>query len=83
MSKVRVNLPGRSYDIVIGSGTLKEIRRYAAPLEPKKAVIITDTHVGPAYGSELVRRLRGTKVSVITIPAGEKHKTLYTASVVY
>lgn len=83
MSKVKVNLPGRSYDIIIGRGTLKEIKRFVVPLKLKKAVVITDTNVGPVYGNELCRILKGIKVSIITIPAGEKHKTLYTASAVY
>lgn len=81
--KVKVNLGKRSYDILIGPGTLKSLRREVLKLKKKQVVIITDVHVGGLYASHVKKSLKGLACHVITMPAGEKYKTLYAASAIY
>ncbi len=50
-----------------------------------RAVMVTDSNVGPLYAQQIIDSLsaEGTQVEVITIPAGEENKTLATASGIY
>lgn len=78
---VRVELAGRGYDIIVGSGLLTRAAEYVVPkLASKKAVIVTDAHVGTIYGSQLKANLRAADVTcdVLTIPAGEGSKNFST-----
>ena len=80
MNELIMELPGkdRRYPIMIESGCLS---RAASDLIPKykdrRAVIITDTNVGPLYGDALRAELQagGVDTHVIEIPAGEPNKT--------
>src|SRR5512137_667076 len=81
--KIRVNLGPRSYDILIGPGTLKSLRSEVLKLKKKQVVIITDVHVGDLYAPHIKQLLKGLECHVITMPAGEKYKTLYAASAIY
>lgn len=80
MNELIMELPGadRRYPIVIESGCLA---RVAPDLIPKykgrRAVIITDTHVGPLYAGALRDELcaGGVEAKVIEFPAGEPNKT--------
>ena len=91
--RVRVELGERSYNIVIGHGLLSQAgneitqalgtRRHAGPARPTgKAVIITDSHVGPLYAGKVRTALRraGIESEVIEVPAGEGSKSLRQAN---
>lgn len=86
MKKVRVELGDNSYEIRTGSGLLERAglwmkeRGYAG-----KAVIITDSTVHDLYAGQLERGLKqaGFDVTILTVPAGEEHKTLGTAGKIY
>ena len=77
MKNLRVNLPGRSYDIRIEHGLLRrageEIRTV---YQGEKITIITDSNVGPLYAGVLRASLEeaGYLVHTCQIPAGEESK---------
>jgi len=81
--KIKVNLKERSYDVVIGSGVLADIKKYVSKFSRNQIVIITDYNVDTLYGNWLHKLLKGEKVYLLKIPPGEKHKTLSAAAAVY
>jgi 3-dehydroquinate synthase len=76
---VRVDLPGRGYDIEIGSGLLdalgSRLKRFA---NARRVAIITDANVGPMFADRVVASLAGAgfATTLATIPAGETSKSL-------
>lgn len=67
----------KEYQVIIGSGLLKQLGSYAAALsKPGKAAIISDSNVWPLYGSAVEESLRAADFRVIhyTFPAGEESK---------
>ncbi|MFT5744354.1 MAG: 3-dehydroquinate synthase [Paracoccaceae bacterium] len=75
---VRVNLPGREYDIVIGPGLLAEAGALIAPMLPRKRVaIVTDENVAAAQLHNLQAGLSagGITSEVLILPAGEATKS--------
>ena len=60
---IHVALPSRHvYDIRIGSGALSALSSTARDLECKRALVISDENVGPAYGKLVKKRLRGGRI---------------------
>ncbi|MFH1647302.1 MAG: 3-dehydroquinate synthase [Chloroflexota bacterium] len=86
MKKVKVELAGRSYEVRVGAGLLA---RAGLWLKGEgfsgRAVVITDTTVGPLYADVLRQGLAnaGFDVTVLEVPAGEKQKSLETAGRLY
>ena len=75
---VRVDLPGREYDIVIGPGLLAEAGALIAPMLPRKRVaIVTDENVAAAQLHNLQAGLNagGITSEVLILPAGEATKS--------
>ncbi|HOU42472.1 MAG TPA: shikimate kinase, partial [Promineifilum sp.] len=68
-----VRHPGGSYKVVVGEGLLAE----AAGLARGPAVVITDSEVGPRHAASL------GPLPGLTMPAGERHKTLDTVRALY
>lgn len=86
MSTVRIDLEERGYDIKIGEGLLeKSDSLIAKACKGKKAAIITNPTIGNLYADIIANRLEasGISTSMITIPAGEKFKTLKTMAQIY
>src|SRR5688572_8380038 len=83
---VHVGVPGAEYDVHVRAGLLAEagaiVRKLSAA---KKAAVVTDAHVGPAYAERLTSSLRGAGFEVIraTVPAGEDHKTVAVVATIY
>ena len=80
MKTLTVNLPGREYDILIEQGLLAragELCRAALPRAGRIAVV-TDSTVGPLYGERVLASLRaaGFEAGLVTVPAGEKSKSV-------
>ncbi|HEY4132994.1 MAG TPA: 3-dehydroquinate synthase [Gemmatimonadaceae bacterium] len=75
MSDIReVALP--TYRVTIGAGVLDRIGNIVRDVAPAhRYAIITDTNVGPAHASRVVHALHTNDDAVLTIPAGETHKT--------
>lgn len=79
MRIVPVDLGPDSYKIYIGNNLAKEIVEFCQQSSfSDKALIITDTNVGPLYGSKLQELLQqgGLKADIYEIPAGESSKSL-------
>ena len=76
----------KEYDVLIGKGLLDragdEVQKR---LHPAKAVIVTDSNVGPLYAAAVKRSLqtRGIQAAVFTFPAGEAQKRLSTIAQMY
>ena len=64
---------GREYPVFVGRGLIGGL-----PRPGRRAFVVTDANVGPAYGGALRDTHR-----TITIPAGEEHKTLAVAETVW
>ncbi len=78
MRSLRVNIPGREYDILCGSGILDQAGKLLRPLlSGQLVVIVTDTNVEPLYAARLARSLHqgGFRSAVLEIPAGETSKS--------
>jgi 3-dehydroquinate synthase len=86
MKKVSIELGGNSYEVRVGDGLLERVGLWLMEKEYSgRAIIITDTTVRDHYADVLSRGLHnaGFKVALLEVPAGERHKTLETAAVLY
>jgi 3-dehydroquinate synthase len=68
--------PTGQYNVSVGSDLLPRLRELAHISGP--IALITDSNVGPLHAASC-----GEVVCVLTIPAGERHKTLQTANSLY
>lgn len=77
---IHIALPdGHAYDIRIGNGALSSLAATARDLKDcKRAVVISDENVGPAYGKLVKKRLEeaGFEVYDLLIPPGETSKSV-------
>jgi 3-dehydroquinate synthase len=83
---VPVNVEGRRYDIVIQPELLSEVGPAVARLtKAKKAAVVTDSHVGPAYAKTVTDSLASVGIDSVmaTIPGGEDRKNLAGLSLIY
>jgi len=74
---VRIDLPERPYDVVIGSGLLSEVADRVRTLsDTTNVAVVTDETVGARYGTALDITLaqRGIKSTLLTVPPGETSK---------
>jgi 3-dehydroquinate synthase len=74
---IRVELAGRSYDIVIGPGLIDQAGALSRPLlAAPKVTIVSDETVAPLYGARLAASFEkaGVRASTVTVPAGESSK---------
>jgi 3-dehydroquinate synthase len=86
MSIIRVDLKERGYNIHAGEGILLQAGEIvASACRGRRAVIVTNPKIGKLYAGALSKSLEGAGVEadVITIPAGERYKTLRTVSSIY
>jgi len=64
------------YPIEVKSGSLKDLGEFVTRIAPAhRYAIITDSHVGPLYGSAAQESLGIDQNDVLVIPAGENSKT--------
>ena len=85
-SIIPVNARASKYDVHIGWGTLDGLgERLAAQARACAVVVITNPRVGRTYAGRVSTSLReaGFRPAVVTIPDGERYKTLAIASRVY
>lgn len=86
MQTLRVNLPGREYDIKIEKGILDYSGKLISEIhKPCRIAVVTDSNVGPLYGERLMNSLTksGFTPHLITVPAGESSKSLDMLSFLY
>lgn len=87
MKTLTVNLPGREYDILIEHGLLNTAGERCRAVLPKakRLAVVTDSTVGPLYGERVLGSLRaaGFAAGLITVPAGEKSKSVSMLETLY
>lgn len=86
MASVRVRLADRSYGIHVGQGIIDHAGDLVASVcRGRTAAVITNPTIGNLYATSLVESLKkaGISAQVITIPAGERFKSLSTVRRVY
>ncbi len=86
MQTLRVNLPGREYDIKIEKGIFDKAGELIGEIhKPCRIAVVTDSNVGPLYGERLLLSLSavGFDAKIITVPAGESSKSLEMLSKLY
>ncbi len=86
MASLRVDLGPRSYSILIGDGSSKEgIAALPRLLKGKKIAVVTNPVVSRLFAGKTLRLLRkaGFKPSVITLPDGERYKTIQHLARIY
>jgi 3-dehydroquinate synthase len=74
---LRVELAGRSYSIIVGSGLLAEAGRLAAPVLTRPSVIVvSDENIAPLYLDALLQALTAAGIAArgVVLPAGEATK---------
>jgi 3-dehydroquinate synthase len=84
-SVLKIRSAAQSYPVLVGSGLLEQLGNYARKyLREKTCAIISDTNVAPLFGDRIKRSLRSANFqpTLITIPAGEKSKTLEQAGAI-
>lgn len=79
-TKIVVNIPGeKPYDVRIGSGQYDGLgARIRTMTKASKALLLTDSNVGPLYAESVKKTLAGVGIKpiVVTVPAGESSKSL-------
>ncbi len=86
MKTIPVNLKENSYKIHIASGILDNAGELISNItKAKNVVIVTNSLINKRYGGKLINSLKASDISshVVTIPAGERNKTLKTVSFIY
>lgn len=85
--QLRVNLAGRSYQILIGTELLARAGTFVrnAPLAAGRVVIVSDNVVGPLYAEALRGGLKGNGIAVdyLEVGDGENQKSLDGAARLY
>jgi 3-dehydroquinate synthase len=77
--RVTVPVPGRQYDVVVGSGVLARAGEHLpALIGARKAFVLADANVAGWYHEPLAAGIGaiGLEVVLLTVPAGEGAKTL-------
>ena len=85
MHELTVQLGGRSYQILIGSGLMGCAEPIVNCLGTPRAVVVTNCTVAPLYLDALTSSLRlaGVRLDEIALPDGEAHKNTDTLSLIY
>jgi 3-dehydroquinate synthase len=79
LERVTVPIPGRSYDVVIGTGAIEGAQAHLPDLGPARhAFVVADQAVSGAWGSPLASALAaaGLHPVMLSVPSGEAAKSL-------
>ena len=81
---LRVELGPRSYQIHLGRGLLERAGQLIADaVAANRGFVITHPRVDRLHGESLRRGLAGLPFDTIAVPAGERHKSLRQAAILY
>jgi 3-dehydroquinate synthase len=83
---IRVELPGRSYDVVVGAGLLASIgERLAALVSRRRAAVVTNDVVRGLHGDAVLGALgaAGFETTLVALPDGEAHKTMASVAMIH
>ena len=85
MQTLSVDLGDRAYPIHIGPGLLDRADLVLPHLKQKRAVIVTNTTVGPLYLERFSQTLRnaGVQVEPVVLPDGESYKNWKTLNLIF
>ncbi len=85
VDRVRIELAGRSYEILIGLGIYAQADSYSDLARGSTAVIVTNETVAPLFASRLVSALEQLfeRVQTIELPDGEAHKSWSTLNKIF
>ena len=77
-AKLDVELGDRTYPIYVGQGLLDEGTEIKRHVKASKALIITNTLIGPLYLAKVRKQLESAGVQVydVILPDGEEYKTM-------
>ncbi|MFC6346843.1 3-dehydroquinate synthase [Vagococcus carniphilus] len=84
--KLTVNLPTKSYDLLIKKGSLNDVGKWVSTIwDKRQIVLVSDENVASIYGDLVQQKIQdqGFDVSVYTIPPGETSKSLEMAEKLY
>lgn len=75
---LNVDLGDRSYPIYIGTGFAFTGKELTSHIKSKKALIVTNTVVGPLYSAAVRKNLELANIEVfeVVLPDGEEHKNM-------
>ena len=78
VSILNVDLGDRSYPIYTGKGILQSHEYFRKHVTSKKALIVTNTVVGPIYSDKVraVLEANGVEVFEVILPDGEEYKSM-------
>lgn len=83
MQTLTVDLGARSYPIYVGQSLLPQENLLAQHVRAKQVCVVTNTTVSPLYLEAVLAALPGLQVSVVTLPDGERYKTLDVLQSIY
>ena len=82
--KLTVNLGGNSYPIYIENGILADAGSYISRIfTGKQIMVISDDHVFPLYGQQLLDSLKDYECHSLVLPHGEPTKSFETLPRIY
>jgi len=64
-----------TYDVTVAPGALERVAETASGSGAHRYAVITDDNVGPLYGARIRDALGTARTTMLTVPAGEAHKT--------
>ena len=80
MEKVRVDIPGSSYPILIRHGALEDSdwlrAQFSSCLQSNQVALISNDLVAPLYADKIINALVDYDVDTLILPDGEKHKNI-------
>lgn len=79
MTNVSIRAGSRAYDVIVGSGLLDAIgSTIAQKISERRCAVVSDENVARLFAERAVESLRREKIesNLITVPAGEKSKSL-------
>jgi 3-dehydroquinate synthase len=85
VAAVEIRGANRSYSAFVGSNLIERVGNYASKYLPRgTCAIISDSNVAPLFDDQIKRSLQlaNLQPTLITIPAGEKSKTLEQAGAI-
>lgn len=83
MHGLRVELGERSYPVLVGRGILGDRAVWAPFIAGNQVLVVTNEVVSPLWLDTVLAGLGDRNVAVLTLPDGERFKTLETLSVVF
>jgi 3-dehydroquinate synthase len=86
MKNIQLELPGRSYEILIRNGLLREVGQRLASLGTGRTpIIVSHPHLWELHGKILAASLAaaGMEVPVVTVSEGEQNKNLSTLELIW